>query len=244
MKRLYTTALLAISLAFTAGNASATGLRVEPVLLQMDVPTAAGVFTLHNSEDVEVAVQTRVFRWSQVDGVEHLEPTTDVAASPPIVTLAPGADYTARVVRTSKAPVVGEESYRVWVDQLPDGKRQNESGINLLLRQSIPVFFRARSVSKADVSLSLRLEGGRLLIVGSNKGDERLRIASLTVTDTEGRSESFGKGLVGYVLGRSTMTFIIPHPATGFGGAGGTVSISAETNSGAIHAMAPLQIRP
>jgi P pilus assembly chaperone PapD len=82
--------------------------------------------TLRNDEDTEVTVQTRVLRWSQNAGKETLEPTPDVVASPPAVTLAPGADYVVRVVRVSKQPVHGEESYRVIVDQLPRTGRQPE----------------------------------------------------------------------------------------------------------------------
>ena len=227
----------------TIATASAALLQVEPVLLEMDAPTAAGTLPLRNDEDVDVAVQTRVFRWSQVNGKESLEPATGVAASPPIVTLAPGADYTVRVVRTSKRPVRGEESYRVLVDQLPNPRRLSQSMVNILIRQSIPVFFRARETTRPNVAWSARIDHGRLLIDGNNGGDERLRVASLKLRDAAGTTVSFGDGLAGYVLGRSSMTFTIPNPPRGFG-QGGTVSIDAESNSGPVHATAPLQILP
>lgn len=244
MKCICLTAALAVAIVMAAaGPVSATSVRVEPVLLELNAPTAAGTLTLRNDEDVDVAVQTRVFRWSQVDGKDSLEPATDVAASPPIVTLAPGADYTIRVVRTSRSPVLGEEDYRVLVDQLPNSRRQNQAGVNILVRQSIPVFFRARQLSRANVSWSLRLEGSRLLIIGTNSGDERMRIASLHLRDAAGRTALFGNGLVGYVLGGSSMTFTFLNPPHGFG-SGGPVSITAESNAGTVHAMASLQIQP
>src|SRR3954471_12794319 len=40
-----------------------------------------------------------VFRWSQVDSKEKLEPTEEVVASPPAVTLAANGSYVARIVR-------------------------------------------------------------------------------------------------------------------------------------------------
>lgn len=235
-------AILAILLA-AAGAASASGLRVEPVLLELNAPVAAGAFTLHNDEDFEVVVQTRVFRWSQSDGAERLDLASDVVASPPIVTLAPGVTYTVRVVRTEKTPVRREQAYRVVVDELPDPRRLQTGGIAILLRQSIPVFFRARDIARADVSWSLRLDGGRLIVVGTNRGDERLRIASLQLRDSQGRTTGFGNGLVGYVLGQSSMAFTITRPPPGFG-TDGTVSIAAESNTGAVHATAALQLPP
>jgi fimbrial chaperone protein len=226
-----------------AAPASAAQLRVEPVLLELNEPTAASTLSVRNEESFDVAVQTRVFRWSQTDGTETLEPTTDVAASPPIVRLVPGADYTVRVVRTSRQPIQGEESYRVIVDQLPDERRPQRTNVAILVRQSIPVFFRARQLTSPHVTWSIDKEHDRLVITGTNSGDERLRVASLRLRDAAGLSISFGNGLVGYVLGRASMRFIVPNPPRGFG-ANGAVSVSAESNNGAVHAMAPLRIQP
>ena len=212
------------------------------MLLELNAPAAAGTLTLRNDENTEVTVQTRVFRWSQVDGNESLDATTDVVASPPAIKLAPHADYTVRVVRTSTQPVHGEESYRVIVDQLPDARQHGQHAINILIRQSIPVFFRATQLTRADVSWSLTYDAGKVAVTASNRGDERLRIASLRLRDPTGSTINFGNGLVGYVLGRSSMRFIATNPPHGFG-AGGLVSVTAESNNGPINAAAPLQIR-
>ena len=223
----------------TAGTACAAQLRVEPVLLELNAPAAAGSLTLRNDEDAEVVVQTRVMRWSQADGKETLEPTADVVASPPSVKLSPGADYVVRVVRVSKRPVRGEESYRVIVDQLPNVRRQQARAVNLLIRHSIPVFFRNPQLSAPNVAWSIGYEGDRLVVVAANSGDERLRIAALRLRDGAGATISFGNGLVGYALGRSSMSWIAPNHPRGFG-TGGSVSITAETDKGPINAMAQL----
>lgn len=218
------------------GAAAAAQLRVEPVLLEMNAPAAAGTLNLRNEEDSEVTIQTRVMRWSQTGGTESLEPTTDVVASPPAVTLAPGADYVVRVVRVSKQPVRAEESYRVIVDQLPRLNKQQTRAVNLLIRQSIPVFFRGRELSTPAVSWSISREGGKFVVTASNSGDERLRIASLRLKDASGATISFGNGLIGYVLGRSSMKWPAPVNPPGFGAAG-TVSLTAETDKGPTHAV-------
>jgi fimbrial chaperone protein len=222
--------------------AGASELRVEPILLELNAPAAAGTLTLRNDEDVKITVQTRVFQWSQSNGRESLDPTTDIVASPPIVSLAPHTDYTVRIVRTSKQPVRGEESYRLFIDQLPAPQRQGQRTVAILVRQSIPVFFRAAQLNKARVMWSLAHERDEVLITASNTGDERLRIADLRLRDAAGTNIGFGNGLVGYVLGRSSMTFIVTRPPRGFG-AGGDVVVSAATNDGPIRATVPLQSR-
>ncbi len=237
MFRMQSTLRIALALlACGACGAQATQLRVEPVLLELTAPAAAGTLTLRNNDDSEVTVQTRVLRWSQAEGKETLEPTTDVVVSPPAVTLAPGVDYVVRIVRVSKQPVRAEESYRVLVDQLPRASGQKNRSINLLVRQSIPVFFRARELTPAAVSWSITPDAGKLVVVASNAGDERLRIASLRLKDASGASISFGNGLVGYSLGRSTMSWVAPNYPRGFA-ANGPVTLTAETDKGPARAV-------
>src|ERR1700737_2550394 len=122
-------------------SSRAATLQVEPVLIDVTAPGAASTVTLRN--EAPINVQIRLFRWSQVDGKENLEPTDDVVASPPAVTLAPKANYVARIVRVTKRPIGGEESYRVLIDQLPAPTQKRGNAVNLLGRYSIPVFFGA-----------------------------------------------------------------------------------------------------
>ena len=216
-------------------------LSVDPISLEMGAPAAAGTLTLKNNDNAEAAVQTRVFRWTQVDGKERLEPTSDVVASPPAVKLAPAADYIVRVVRVSKQPVIGEESYRIVIDQLPDLRRRNSRAVNLLIRQSIPIFFQNEQFSAPKVAWSLGYEGPDLVVTATNAGDQRLRIASLTLRDSRGMTIGFGNGLQGYVLGRSSMKWKAPNHRRDFG-AGGAVSITAVTDKGPVGAAVNLPV--
>jgi len=215
----------------------AAQLHVEPVLLELSAPAAAGVLTLRNDDDVEAVVQTRVVRWSQSNGSDVLEPATDVVASPPLVTLAPHADYVVRVVRVSKQPVRDEESYRVIVDQLPTARGWQNRSVNVLIRQSIPVFFRVRDLRPTRVLWTTRHEANKLVLTASNAGNEHLRIASLRLRNSAGVTISFGNGLAGYVLGQSFKSWTIPNHPTGFD-TKGSVSVMAESDKGPVSAFA------
>lgn len=222
---------------------AAAQLHVEPVLLELNAPAVTGVLTLRNNDNSEAVVQTRVVRWSQSEGNDKLDPATDVVASPPSVTMAPGADYVVRIVRVSKEPVREEESYRVIVDQLPVELRTQNRAVNVLIRQSIPVFFRARSLTAASVSWTVRYDGKKLIVLASNSGSEHLRIASLRLRDSAGLTLSYGSGLAGYVLGRSSKSWTFAsHPAAF--NIRGSVSVSAVSDKGPINATAQLANRP
>ncbi len=236
-------ACAAALMAAAASQALGAGLRVEPVLLNLEAPTVASFVTLHNDADKEMAVQARVFTWGERNNTEDLQPANTVAVSPPIASIAPGEDYTVRVVRVATTPVKGEEAYRLWIDELPDPRRQGRAGLNILIRQSIPVFFRAQDLAAPSLSWSARMAGGKLEVVAQNNGDEHMRVATLQLRDSAGKTVSFGTGLIGYVLGHSSLTFTVPHPPRGFG-AGGAISIAAQGSGTKIAATAQLQTLP
>ena len=231
--------LLFAGIVVAAGQAPARAgtLQVEPVLIDVTAPGAASTVTLRNEGVAPINVQIRVFRWSQVDGKEILDPTDDVVASPPAVTLTPKGNYVARVVRVSKRPVNGEESYRVLIDQLPDSNQERGNAVRLLVRYSIPVFFGAPERRNAAVAWTVAVTGSKVKVTARNQGDRRIRIASLNIRDGKGKTVSFGKGLVGYVLGNSTAGWTAP--AGGFA-ANGSIAVSAQSDTGPVEASASI----
>src|SRR5215831_17602613 len=96
-----TSTLVLMSLPTAAGAAS---LQVAPVTLEIPAPGASATLKLRNEGSAALNAQIRVFRWTEVNGEEKLEPTDDVVASPPIARLAPKADYVVRLVRLAKRP--------------------------------------------------------------------------------------------------------------------------------------------
>jgi fimbrial chaperone protein len=194
----------------SSGMAWGASLQVAPVLVEVAAPGAAATLKLRNEGTTPIHAQIRVFRWSQVNGQEKLEPTHDVVASPPIATLSPRADYTVRLVRVNKAPVAHEESYRLMVDELPNGAGPRNRTVNLVLRYSIPVFFYPRDGAPAKLEWSVMQTGGKLYVEAKNSGDRHVRISALNLRDEHGSSVSFGRGLTGYVLGQSSMRWTFP----------------------------------
>src|SRR6185437_830830 len=176
-------------------------------------------------------------RWSLVHGEEKLEPTDDVVASPPTVVLAPNAKNIARIVRVSKQPVVGEESYRLLVDQLPDLSQQRNGAVNLMVRYSIPVFFGASNKKSPTVAWSVATQGDKVILTAHNSGDRRLRISALSLHDANGKSVSFGNGLAGYALGQSAISWTVPRH--GFSPSG-SISVHGQSDGGPIQAVASI----
>ncbi len=197
-------ALLVAGIAASAG-AEAASLGVTPVTVSRIAPAGAGALTLTNNGTRPINVQIRVFRWQQQGSSETLVPTTDVVVSPPMTVLTPGMHYTVRVVRIARTPVVGEESYRVFVDELPDLSVRTPNTVRLVLRYSIPVFFAASDAAPARVAWDVRYHGGQFSLAAVNSGATRMQVAGVSLKDAAGATYTIADGLVGYVLGGSAM---------------------------------------
>jgi fimbrial chaperone protein len=210
----------------------AASLQVAPVLVEVPAPGATATLKLRNEGIKPLDAQVRIFQWTQVDGADVLTPTNDVAASPPLASLRPKTDYTVRIVRTKKEPPPKEEAYRLLIDELPEPATGQPASVNIALRYSIPVFFTVPG-APPKLSWALQQRANKPVVVASNAGDRRIRLAKLKITDGKGGVANFGEGLAGYVLGHSSMSFPVPPNAKGFG-AGGLASISALSDLGPI----------
>jgi fimbrial chaperone protein len=233
--------LLIVGLAAFLGNAGlaeATSLRVAPVILDLHAPTAASTIRVWNDARQPINVQIRVFRWTQRNGEDVYEQTSDVVASPPITTLQPGGENLIRIVRTSNRPVQGEESYRLVVDELPDPSRRQANTVTLVVRKSIPVFFATGEASGASPSWTVTPRRGGYVVTVQNSGTKRLKVSNLTLGPSSAPAAR-RDGLVGYVLGNSTASWFIP--GTGQGLSGSSVTISADSEAGRFDATARLQ---
>src|ERR1043165_851698 len=229
------TALFAVVALAAFAPANAGSLQVEPVLVDITAPGAASTLTLRNEGTTPIAAQIRVYKWAIVNGKEQLTPTDDVVASPPTVTLTPKGQYVARIVRVSKKPVIGEESYRLLVDQLPDLSQQKNGAVNLMVRYSIPVFFGAPNKKQPTVAWSVATNGDKVTLTAHNSGDRRLRISALSLRDGNGKTLSFGNGLAGYARGGSPVSGPVPLHGSA---PSGTVSVIAQSDGGPIQAAA------
>ena len=189
----------------------AASLEVFPVNVEITAPGAATTITLRNVGADPLNAQIRVFRWTEQNGEEKLDPTDEVVASPPGATLAPGTDYTVRLVRVTKQPIATGESYRLLVDELPAETAAGEGrSVKLVMRYSVPLFIYTGHATAAKLAWSLEQRGGQSYLSVTNDGDRHARLSALKLRDGSATVASFGDGLAGYVLGHSTMRWRVP----------------------------------
>lgn len=228
----------ALALAGTMNLASAASLQVAPTTVEVPAGANAAVLTLNNPGKTPLKAQIRVYRWSLENGQDKLEPARDVVASPPVVALKPGTDYTVRLVRLNKAPVAAEETYRILVDEIPDPSLKQQGVVQLAFRYSVPVFFMSNADARSQLSWSIERRNGKLVVSATNTGARRVRLADLKAVDDKGKQATIAKGLAGYVLARSSKSWVAPNQLNAGASA---LRISAVGDSGPIDAQARSQ---
>lgn len=232
------TSAAAAALALMLGMPSqAAELRIAPVSIKVPAPQAATSVSVTNDGSSPVALQARIFSWRQMDEGDKFFKTKDVVVSPPLLKLAPGQSGVVRLVRLSKEPITGEESYRLLLDELPRPTRQDRSTVNIVMRHSLPVFFSSASAADALPAWKAVRRKGSISLVASNPGGTHVRLSGLSLADSSGRQLSFGSGLNGYVLSNGTRTF---QTGAGHRLSGKSLFVTAQTDTGPIRAEVPV----
>lgn len=191
-----------------SGHSYAASLRVSPIGLEIPAGQRAASMTLVNTGNESINLQMRIFKWSQVEAQQMLEPTSELIVTPPAATIPPDGSYTIRVARPEVTPVDGELSYRLLIDEIPKpvDPRTVDQGVSMVLRTSIPIFI---TDTKAIAQLAWRLwrDTDGLHAEATNSGKRHAKITGLTVKTSAGETLVFGSGLNGYVLAGSRNRF-------------------------------------
>ncbi|MBJ9739069.1 molecular chaperone [Acinetobacter oleivorans] len=164
---------------------NAATIRLSPVNVEILSNQNASSISLFNQSNESTDLQIRVFEWTQKNGQDQLTPTDEIAISPPFLKLQSNDSYNLRVVRINPAPISGEKTYRIIIDELPKpiDSRKAAQGVNVLLRSSLPVFVVNKdAITKLSWKIDTNQEAPSLNI--SNIGNRHALLNSLTLVDT------------------------------------------------------------
>jgi len=115
-----------------AADVPSTSMDIAPTLVQLK-PGAAGLFYVTNHGGAPLTVEIQAMDWAQRDGKDVLTPSAVFFTSPPVVTIAPGARQSVRLLAAQQG------AYRLLVSELPD-PAADAGRVKVLLQFSVPVF--------------------------------------------------------------------------------------------------------
>ncbi|KAB7771369.1 fimbrial biogenesis chaperone [Xanthomonas maliensis] len=221
---------LLLALAGPGLSAHAASLQLAPTSLTLQAQQTADGLWLSNSGSAPLQVQTRAYRWTQVDGADQLVPTQELLVSPPMRTLAAGERQLIRVIRAGAPPTSEEASYRIIVDELPDNSNPDRKGMQFVLRYSVPIFLLPIGTTAPTSALQAEIvsgSNGMAELQLRNTGKAHAQVADVR-HQVDGTFTNVLDGLVGYVLPGQTMRWSLGAPPARFAHGTLTARINGE----------------
>lgn len=206
---LYACLLAALTVLGTASAVQAQSLAVQPVVVQLAPGQMAETLTILNQSSEPSAFQVRAFVWETENGADKLTPTDKVAISPPLGTIAPNQRQLIRVVLRQPAQT-REETYRIWIDQIPAASEPGS--IRIALRLSIPIFAAPATRIAPGLQWRLTRAPGGLQLTATNSGTRHQAVRNVALATPDGRALKPGGNTSPYVLagGMRQWTFAVP----------------------------------
>lgn len=209
-----------------AAAAAISALSVTPLRVELPGGTSTETVQVQNGTDTPMAVQIRLFAWSQQNGQDAYVPSSDLLVSPSIVSIPAKQTQLVRLVRKA-ATSQGEKRFRLVIDQLPDPAKARPGVAQTRVRFAIPVF--VDSDKAAPAAFAWRLTNGNLEL--ANTGGAAARVVQIEVKGADGRIVPVEQNSLRYVHGASTIAWPI-----GKGCSLGKVRITAEIDGRTVDA--------
>jgi fimbrial chaperone protein len=176
-------------LAFATGAVSA--LTISPVIVELSPTRRVVSVTVTNASENALSFQAEAVAWSQPDGHDLYEETTDLMVVPPIAEIGPGATQIFRIT-TRTPPGSREQAYRVILDDVTEetATQPNSATVNIRVRHSLPVFVAAIGKPRTSARLgacAAPSSGGCVRL--DNDGERYVVIKALTIEGGAARKE-------------------------------------------------------
>jgi fimbrial chaperone protein len=180
--------------------AHAGSLEVNPVRVTLSATQLVAAVTVRNSGSEPTVVQLETQSWAQHDGTDVLAPTSEVLATPPILTIQPGA---ARVVRVGlrRPPDAQQElTYRLFLREVPPPEPIAQ-GLRVALLISMPIFVVPPRLPGPEIHWrALRTQDGKIRVQATNAGRSHIQLGQLDVAIAADGEKVSSRNMSEYVL--------------------------------------------
>ena len=189
---------------------------VTPTEVNLSTSATSALVTLRNGSKLPLRFEVTLVSWSEDEhGKMALNPSTEVTYFPKLVELAGGTSRNIRVGINAGPARDVEQSFRLFIEELPDQSAPKGNAVALRTKVGIPVFVRpAKPVRSAEIA-GVSVENGKVLTRVRNTGNLHINVETIAVKGTGGSAApTFTKEGTGwYVLPGATRIFEVPMTA-------------------------------
>ena len=208
--------LAIVALLLAPDAAARSNFTVTPTEVNLSASATSALVTLRNASKLPLRFEVAVFSWSEDErGKMTLNPSADVTFFPKLVELAGGASRNIRIGINAGLARDVEQSFRLFIEELPDQSAPKGNAVALRTKVGIPVFVRpAKPVRSAEIA-GVSVENGKVLARVRNTGNLHISVDTIAVKGTGGSAApTFTKAGPGwYVLPGATRIFEVPMTA-------------------------------
>ncbi len=233
---------LLLSLLAAAGTAFAGSFQVSPVRIELSPAAPTAPVNVRNESTTDpVVVQLRAVNWKQESGEDVYTASTELIATPPIFTLQPGASQTVRVGLRRAEPSDTQQTFRLFITEVPGPPKPGFQGLQVALNIGIPVFIAPKVKQVLPPTWRAQLApDGKLVLLGTNPANSHIQLLDLNVTDEQDKVAIAATQQPRYILARQTVTWQLPLTRA----PKGKLRIVAHTDSGDVDAEVPVEAAP
>jgi len=210
-------------------SSAALAVTISPVTVELSRAHPVVTITVTNDADLPLTLQNQVLAWTQVNGEDHLEESTDLLVAPAIARIAPRGTQIFRVTQRRPTVAVAERAYRLVLDDISATERQSEvSGVNFVFSHRLPVFVAGTGTIGPKLHLGEcpnSAEAGCVRL--HNDGDQFVQVRSLMVN---GRNWHANLEAGSRVLAGAWKQWTFESPPV----SAGRLTVTAETSAGRV----------
>jgi fimbrial chaperone protein len=206
----------AVTLALDAGShePSVPTFNIMPTRIVIKGRETTASLLLRNDSKQTVRFQVTAFQWSNDrDSQIVLKPTTDLVFFPTLFTVEPGQSRRLRVAASQRA-VERELTYRLLIEQLPSHAEAQPTGVQMLMRASVPVFVQPPTLVARAAIEHTEIADGRVSFDVRNLGTTHVMIVQADVRGVPAAGQApYTQRLPGwYLLSGETRTYHVTLP--------------------------------
>jgi fimbrial chaperone protein len=185
-------ACLATVLMFMLSAVQAGSFMIDPTRIELGPDQMSATLVLRNQDKVAIVIQADARHWRQQDGEDLLTPTRELLVTPPIVTIAPGAEQVLRVALRRPLDPRQEMNYRIFLQEIAPPPQPGFRGVQVALRISLPVFAKAGEgvQSKPIWSARYLAQEHALRLVLENAGAAHLQLQDFALTQKQPQNQN------------------------------------------------------
>jgi len=157
---------------------------VSPIRVSLLPNESSTLMTVRNEGEERLRLQISVMAWDQSKGGEMvLKPTDDIIFYPSLLTVDPGGQRSLRV-GTNGALVAKEQTYRIFVEELPSNQKLQGAGLRIVTKMSIPIFIKPAKTEVKNSIDRIALRGSELTFDVKNQGNVHIQPRELRIKGT------------------------------------------------------------